>query len=211
MQTYVITSDLKNTPEQAVIDAIHKAKKFHVPHAQCVHIIIANIIQSQKMWKSVVSIVRQQDHDEIYQKAIVFGHLPAKYADLYDDLLSHLDHLNVIDDDSIWQNIKNYLLDIYFYQACHFQNIERIAETGGGYFIETEEDHKIDSDLEIFNENNLEINMKYDQRINHESEVFEKNIQDKEIKMLNEEYDILLRNVRENRKTKNLIFVLNKN
>ena len=121
---------------EAVISVTRKALKENDKNTQVLHIIYASLIQTDKKWTTVIDFFREDDNDGDGARAITFGHLPKKYEEVYDDLLPELDNLNLIDNDSIWCNIKYFLLDLYFYQAVHFQALERITDTGGGYFKE---------------------------------------------------------------------------
>jgi len=135
--SHTLTSNGKDTPAEAAISAIQKTKKDFSKNSQVVHIIFASLIKTERKWHSVVSIIVEPIRDHDFDDAIVFGHLPRKYEDLYEDIYPEVDNLNLIDDDSIWQNIKKYLLDIYFYQAVHFKKLERISESGGVFTLET--------------------------------------------------------------------------
>ena len=169
MISHSIISAPKNETVEAVISAIEKTKNEFSGGAQVVHIIFASLIQTKGKWTCVVSIVSEPDRDGDGNAAIIFGHLPEKYEELYDDILPHVDNLNVIEDDSVWQNIKYYLLDVYFYQAVHFKKLERITETGGGYFKEAEED--IDDELE--NVMSLEMTQRRTEFKSDESRLFD--------------------------------------
>lgn len=141
----------------SALSAVNEAIKAHEKEAQALHIIIASIIKTNKDWKTIVKFVRESDQDIIKKPAIVFCHLPYKYNDLYDDLLclESVDHVNLIDDDSIWNNITAYLLDIIFYQAVHFRPLQPIAQSDGGYLKEKEKEKltqpTLDELMDVFN------------------------------------------------------------
>lgn len=149
MTMYTVEGPHKSTIEEAAISTIKKAISIHGNNAQAIHIIIANIIFTNNSWTGVFSVVREPIRDDDFDEAIIFAQLPRKYEGLHERILPHVDHLNVIEDDSIWKNIKLYLLDIYFYQAVHFEKIERITEAGGGYFREVKEEDDTDLDVQF--------------------------------------------------------------
>ncbi len=147
MNSHIVKSSLEETPLKAAISVIRESLFQFEDGAQAVHIIIANLIETGNDWCAVVSVVPVPDLDEKHSETIVFGHLPAKYSDLYDDILPEVDHLNLIDNQSIWDNIKLYLLDIYFYQAVHFGRLKRLSGSSGGYFKEASKTYDADPDL----------------------------------------------------------------
>ncbi len=184
MISHTVESQLSNTTEDAVISAIEKSKLLYVDGAQAVHIIIANLIcaYGQDKWKAVVSVIREPNRNNESDEAIVFAQLPKKYAQVYDDLLPHVDHVNIIDDDSIWTNIKLYLLDIYFYQAVHFNALQRMRESGGGYFRELDDsDIKLDIEFTMSAEERVEENR--NDRNELYDDAFYKEVDAKEIKL----------------------------
>lgn len=148
--TYVVTSGLKYSPAEAAVDAIRKSISLYKEDTQLLHMVIANIIRKDKKWKAVISVFREPDVDDIPDPAITFAHLPRKYEELYDALSPEVDNLNLIEDDSVWTNLKSYLLDIYFYQAVNFKEIERIADMKRGFFEEKEStSHLVDLEVEL--------------------------------------------------------------
>lgn len=153
----IIASSDKNAASSTVA-AVRLAIKEHAKDAQAVHIIIASVIKTRKTWKTVTKVIREPDAEKNPDDAIIFCHLPQKYNDLYDDLLDEVDHLNLIDDESIWDNITAYLLDIIFYQAVNFNPLEPIKESGGGYLKETSKKQQENPDTEAlmidFDKNN---------------------------------------------------------
>ena len=158
MTPHTIIGDKSKTAADAAISAVRMSIRDWGKGAQVVHIIIANLILTNNQWQAIVSVITEKEVDDTPNDIITFGHLPAKYDDLYDDLLPEVDNLNIIDDDSIWQNIKTYLLDIYFYQAVNFKKLERIKETGGGYFKEAEKANDTDPEtITLLHELPLEI------------------------------------------------------
>lgn len=144
MQSQTIISKACKTTTEASVHLIRKTIADNRKNAQAIHIILANLIFDNQKWKAIGQVIRVEDFDQLPNEAFSFCHLPAKYSDLYDDLLPEVDNLNIINDNNVWQDIKTYLLDIYFYQAVHFGRLERISETGGGYFKATSK--KIDGD-----------------------------------------------------------------
>jgi hypothetical protein len=110
--SHTIVSKTKDLPAEAVVSVIAQTKKDYAKNAQAIHIIFASLIETKGRWACVVSVVVEPIRDDDMDAAIIFGHLPRKYADLYDDILPEVDNLNLIDDDSVWQNIKYYLLDV---------------------------------------------------------------------------------------------------
>lgn len=144
MKSQTIISKPYKTTIEASVGLIRQAIAENKQNAQAIHIILANLIFDKGMWKAIAQIIRVEDVDDIHSEAFSFCHLPAKYSDLYEDLLPEVDNLNLIGDNAVWQDIKTYLLDIYFYQAVNFGRLERIAETGGGYFKAS--DRKKDGD-----------------------------------------------------------------
>jgi hypothetical protein len=136
MKTEIIIG-ISNDMSASAINAVRKAIKEFSPDAQVVHIIIASIIKTKKEWRTLIKVIEEPDKDIVPQKAITFCHLPYKYNYLYDDLLDEVDNINLINDESIWNNITAYLLDIIFYKAVHFKPLERVSGSKGGYLKET--------------------------------------------------------------------------
>lgn len=141
MKTEIIIGQAERIEESA-IDAVRLAVKKFSPKSQVVHIIIASIIKTHKGWRTLVKVIADPDLDSIAQDAITFCHLPHIYNDLYDELIDEVDNINLISDDSIWDNIAAYLLDIIFYKAVHFKPLEKIKGSNGGYLKES---HKNDN------------------------------------------------------------------
>ena len=141
------------------------------------------------------------DIDGDGKAAIIFGHLPAKYEEYYDDLLPEVDHLNVIYDTIVWRDIKKFLLDVHFYQAVHFGSLKRVTETGGRFFKESREKYRLDDEFKP----NFEIHPVEVEPTNIEHLHFEEAAETIEIDRSQKEYEILLRNQREGRLYKNLI------
>lgn len=137
--SHVVSSALKDTPALAAIDAIRKSIKLYGDNAQIIHLLIANIIRSNKQWKAVISVLRQPDLDDVPDPAIIHGHLPLQYDDIYNDLRPEVDYLNIIEDDTAWEDLKGDLLDVYFYQAVNFKELERISDIQHGYSEEKDQ------------------------------------------------------------------------
>lgn len=187
MISHTVIGTPKERPAEAVISAIVKTKKEFAKGSQVVHIIFASVIQTKYKWSCVVSIVAEPVRDDQFDEAIIFGHLPRKYEDLYDDILPEVDNLNLIEDDTVWNNIKYYLLDVYFYQAVHFQKLERITETGGGYFRETDkrEDNELDEKLTLeFTKSKMALKSERDHLF---SDSFYKAVETEEIRLYRDE------------------------
>lgn len=199
----LVSADFKIEGD-ALVDAAKKAIKRYKDKAQAVHILFVNLIQFQGKWKAVVSVIVMDDIDGDGKRAITFGHLPAKYSAHYDDLLPEVDHLNVIDDVSIWRDIKKFLLDLHFYQAVHFGKILRIEETGGGYFTQRKEKLKIDAGLIPDFEKSSQ-DKEADIAIQEDHYEFQEEATTLQVLSQREEYDIILRNQREGISMKNLI------
>lgn len=151
MLSHTIMGAPNTDMNQAAISAIRLSIEEFGTGAQAVHIILASLILSGTTWKALASVVREPDRDDIFSEPIIFCHLPNKYNQIYDALLPEVDHLNLIADDSIWKNIKTYLLDVYFYQAVHFKAIERMADESDtssaispGYFKEIDRTDDLD-------------------------------------------------------------------
>lgn len=199
----IVASDYFDTASDALIHSANIARNKFSSGAQAVHIIFVNLILNGKKWQAISSVTTIDDIDGDGKPAIIFGHLPEKYEEFYDDLLPHVDHLNVIHNQSIWRDIKKHLLDLHFYQAVHIGEIQRIQETGGGFYRKKKDQYKSDSELEInMNSENKEYQPPlFDRettRFQEQSDIADKEIRD-------EEYGVLLRNQREGRRFKNLI------
>jgi len=136
--THVVTGATAKAPIDAAINAVRQSIKLYGNEAQILHILIANIIKENKGWKAVVSVFRQPDLDDVPDPAITHCHLPLKYEDLFDALLPEVDHVFLIDDNSAWNDLKGFLLDVYFYQAVNFKEVTRLTDMPHGYFEESD-------------------------------------------------------------------------
>ncbi len=186
--SHTLISAHKDTPLLAAIDCIHLSKKQYDVDIQYIHIIFANIIKTGKKWQTIVSVVYEEDIDDDRSGAVVYGHLPRKYEDLYYDLLPNLNYLKLIEDDDVWKDMKTYLLNIYFYQAANFHQVDRITETGGGYFKQTKQEFELDLDTAAltldFNEEQVSTVRATDQLFDAS---FYKATENKEIKVFKEQ------------------------
>lgn len=204
----IVVSGHFKDPTDALIDAARAAKKEHAGGKQVLHIIFVNLILQDQKWQAVTSITAIDDIDGDGKPAIIFGHLPAKYEEYFDDLVDEVDHLNLINNYAVWRDIKTHLLDLHFYQAVHYGAIQRMSDSAGeGFFQERRERLKIENAL-AFDFNNAEDqNQKEAQQriddIHHDR--FEAEVNVIEIDRSENEYEILLRNQREGQKFTNLV------
>lgn len=199
---HIVASRHFKKPIDALIDSTRTAKRLHSHGKQAVHIIFANLILSNQKWQAITSVTSIDDIDGDGKPAIIFGHLPAKYEEYYDDLLAEVDHLNLINNYVIWRDIKKHLLDLHFYQAVHFGEIQRIAESGGGFFKEKKDKLKIKDAFEFtFDQTDKEP----PNSIEIQALTFEETSDAEALKAYKDEYDVLLRNQREGRRFKNLV------
>jgi len=205
-----ITSSSFTEPKKALIDAARKAKIKHSRGQQVLHVVFVNLILFQRQWQAIVSVTAVHDIDGDGKPAIKFGHLPAKYAEYYDDLLPEFDNLNLIESESFWREIKKYLLDVHFYQAVHFGEIQRLAETGDqrGFFKSKKETNKIEGNFEP--SSHVEQHSQHQDALIKEHQSFQLTVKGAEAKLAGEDYDTLMRNQREGKIYKNLIFDLRK-
>jgi hypothetical protein len=198
----VVSGHFKN-PADALIDSARIASKQFSTGKQAVHIIFVNLILQDKKWQAITSITAIDDIDGDGKPAIIFGHLPEKYEDYYDDLLPEVDHLNVIHNYAVWRDIKKHLLDLHFYQAVHYGAIQRMSDSKGeGYFKEKKEKFKTE---DSFTPDFEEIPNDAQSTIDGSGLSFQERAEILAQESYNEEYEVLLRNQREGRRYKNLI------
>jgi hypothetical protein len=200
---HIVASRYFKNPAGALIDCVRQAKKQQSTDKQVVHIVFVNLILAASQWQAITSVTSVDDIDGDGKPAIIFGHLPAKYEGHYDDLLPEVDHLNIIDNVSVWRDIKKHMLDVHFYQAVHFGEIQRISETGGGYFKEKKDKFKSKNDY-IFD---FDDQTKTDTQLVLDAEhiAFQEAVEIQNLDRTQKEYEILLRNQREGRMFKNLV------
>ncbi len=204
----IVVSGHFKEPADALIDAARAAKKQHADGKQVLHIIFVNLILQDKKWQAVTSITAIDDIDGDGKPAIIFGWLPAKYEEHFDDLLPEVDHLNLINNYAVWRDIKTHLLDLHFYQAVHFGEIQRMSDSAGqGFFQEKRDRLKIETAL-AFDFNNAEDQNQKEVKqriIDTQHQRFETEAKILEVDRSENEYEILLRNQREGRKFTNLV------
>ena len=162
LTAYVIKGKPQKSPKDAAISALHAGLKKFEKGAQAVHVIFANIVPFGRTWRAVVEIIREQDVDKVFSEPIVFGHLPEKYEDIYDDLLPEVDHLNLIMDESIWKKIELYLLDIYFYQAVNPPQSNQTSQIDTKGLKGFHKTNDIDPDLKAFMTGKMKYNLHFD-------------------------------------------------